>query len=151
MAKARNDDDLFLDDLGDDLLDDDQPAPAADEGKGRDDFFEDTDVPGQIAVDVYQTKTDVVVVCPVPGVNKNDVEVSLVENTLTIRGRRQASETIQESDYFAQELHWGEISRSIVLPTQVKEEGAEAVLKDGILSVRIPKAEQDKVKKIEIR
>ena len=151
MAKARDDDDLFLDDLGDDLLNDDQPAAKSDEGTDRDDFFEDTGVPGQLAVDVYQTKTDVVVVAPVPGVSKNDVELSLVENALTIRGRRQSVETVQEGDYFAQELHWGEFSRSIVLPTQVKEEGAEAILKDGMLNVRIPKAEQDKVKKIEIR
>lgn len=153
MARGKQDDDLFLDDLGDNFLDDDtqgddQNQPAQQESE---DFFEDVDnVPGQLAVDVYQTKEDVVVVAPVPGVSKNDVDISLVENTLTIRGSRASERTVQDGDYFAQELHWGEFSRSIILPAQVKEE-AEAVLKDGMLTVTLPKAEQDKVKKIAIK
>lgn len=161
MARNRNDDDdLFLqdlDDLGDDLLGDDSPAPAtpaqpSSPATSSEDFFEEVnDVPGQLAVDVFQTKDHVVVRAPVPGVQKGDVDLSLVENTLTIRGSRHSEETVQEGDYFAQELHWGEFSRSIVLPTQVKEEGSDAVLKDGMLTVRIPKAEQDKVKKISIQ
>lgn len=156
MARGRNDDDLFLDDLADDLLgdsgsgDDDVQAPAA--NNTTEDFFEDVnEVPGQLAVDVYQTKDHVVVRAMVAGVQKGDIDLSLVENTLTIRGSRHTEQTVQEGDYFAQELHWGEFSRSIVLPAQVKEEGAEAELKDGVLTVKIPKAEQDKVKKISIQ
>ena len=107
MARGKQDDDLFLDDLGDNFLDDDaqgddQNQPAQQQS---DDFFEDVDnVPGQLAVDVYQTKEDVVVVAPVPGVSKNDVDISLVENTLTIRGSRASERTIQDGDYFAHEL-----------------------------------------------
>jgi HSP20 family protein len=148
VARSKQDDDLFLDDLGDNFLDDDS---GSDDDKSQDDFLEDVDnVPGQLAVDVYQTKDDVVVVAPVPGVSKDNIDISLVENTLTIRGSRQSTNTVQEGDFFAQELHWGEFSRSIILPAQVKEE-AEAVLKDGMLTVRLPKAEQDKVKKITIK
>ena len=157
MARQDSEDekDLF-EELDEDLLKDDDASSedtAKDQGAAAasDDFFEDTDVPGQLAVDVYQTKDSVVVVAPVPGVGKGDIEISLVDNQLTIRGSRSHIETIQEENYFAQELHWGEFSRSIVLPTQVKEEGAEAVLRDGMLSVTVPKAEQDKVKKIEIK
>lgn len=158
MARP-NDDDLFLEDLAEDILREDAgqvasdtsaPAPAND-SPARNDFEDVDDVPGQLAVDVYQTKEDVVVVAPVPGVAKNDVEISLVENTLTIKGSRSHTETIKRDDFFAQELHWGEFSRSIVLPAQVKEEGAEAELKDGMLSVKVPKAEQDKIKKISIK
>ncbi|MBI3984264.1 Hsp20/alpha crystallin family protein [Candidatus Microgenomates bacterium] len=161
VAAKRSDDDLFgdLDDLmGDDLMGDDNPAatgqpaaPAAADDTPAEDFFEDTNVPGQLALDVYQTKESIVIMAPVPGVGKGDVDLSLVDNNLTIRGSRRPPENVAENDYFAQELHWGEFSRSVVLPTQVKEEGAEAVLKDGMLIVRIPKAEQDKVKKIQIQ
>lgn len=156
MARSNPDDDRDLfEELDDDLLKDEdssadevtaQAQPAA-----QDDFFEDTDVPGQLAVDVYQTKDSVVVMAPTPGVSKSDIELSLVDNTLTIRGSRSHSETVSDENFFAQELHWGEFSRSIVLPTQVKEEGAEAELRDGMLMVKMPKTEQDKVKKIEIK
>lgn len=154
MARQNTDDDKDLfEELDDDLLKDDDaelPAEVADTPP-PDDAFEDAIVPGQLAVDVYQTKNEVVVMAPTPGVSKDNVELSLVDNTLTVRGSRTHSETVQEDNYFAQELHWGEFSRSIVLPTQVKEEGAEAELRDGMLMVRLPKTEQDKVKKIEIK
>lgn len=158
MARP-NDDDLFLEDLAEDILKEDNAQVAAEEdtqpsaptSPRRDDFDDMDDVPGQLAVDVYQTKEDIIVVAPVPGVAKGDVEISLVENTLTVKGSRGHKETIKRDDFFAQELHWGEFSRSIVLPAQVKEEGAEAELKDGMLTVKVPKAEQDKIKKIEIK
>lgn len=157
MARSNPDDDRDLfEELDDDLLKD-EDSSAVDEStdqapaSGQDDFFEDTDVPGQLAVDVYQTKDSVVVMAPTPGVSKSDIELSLVDNTLTIRGSRSHSETVSDENFFAQELHWGEFSRSIVLPTQVKEEGAEAELRDGMLMVKMPKTEQDKVKKIEIK
>lgn len=91
------------------------------------------------------------VVAPVPGVSKSDIDLSIVENTLTIRGSRKNERETRESDFFVQECYWGEFSRSIILPVQVKEEGADAELRDGMLTVRIPKAEQDKVKKIAIK
>lgn len=157
MARS-DDDDLFLDSLADDLLvgDDSGAKPSASDDDDsaattQDDFFTDTAVPGQLALDVYQTKSEIVIMAPVPGMSKGDVDLSLVENTLTIRGVRRPPENVSEGDYFAQELHWGEVSRQVVLPAQVKEEGSEAVLKDGMLTVHIPKAEQEKVRKIQIQ
>ena len=150
MARQDDDKDLF-EELDEDLLKSDDTAKDSGTSPAQDDFFQDTDIPGQLALDVYQTKDEVVVVGPVPGVSKDNIEISLVENTLTIRGSRAQSETIEEENYFAQELHWGEFSRQIVLPEAVKEEGAEAELRDGMLTVRMPKAKQDKVRKIEIK
>ena len=158
--KTKDDDDLFMDQLDDDFLNDDEDEEEvsvadvdepAGESNTSDDFFEDTEVPGQLAVDVYQTKEDIFVVAPVPGVAKGDIDLSIVENTLTVRGKRSSSREVQEGDFFVQECYWGEFSRSIILPVQVKEERAEAELKDGMLTVRIPKTEQDKVKKIAIK
>lgn len=157
----RNNDDLFdLDELEGDFLDDNpeqspapdpQERPEAKPERSDDDWLEDdTSAPGQLAVDVYQTKENIFVVAPVPGVSKSDLDLSIVESTLTIRGSRKEGQEVRKSDYFVQECYWGEFSRSIILPVQVKEEEAEAELKDGMLTVKISKAEQDKVKKINI-
>lgn len=157
----RQDDDLFeIDeelDVGDnDFLSDDNRSDQSvseqqqDESASPDDWLEDAAVPGQLAVDVYQTKEDIYVIAPVPGVSKADLDLSIVESTLTVRGARKEGEKVRTSDYFVQECYWGEFSRSIILPVEVKEEEAEAELKDGMLTVKIPKAEQDKVKKIDI-
>lgn len=147
---ARNDDDLFMADLEGGFLDDAPEQEQANEQQPQDDWLEESQVPGQLAVDVYQTKEDIIVVAPVPGVSKADLDLSMVESTLTVRGTRKEGEKIRTSDYFVQECYWGEFSRSIILPVQVKEEEAEAELKDGMLTVKIPKAEQDKIKKINI-
>lgn len=144
---ANRDDDLFtMDELESDFLEDET------ENAGDDKQSEDWlgDAPGQLAVDVYQTKEDVIVVAPVPGVGKGDIDLSIVESTLTIRGTRKEEDSVRTSDYLVQECYWGEFSRSIILPVQVKEDEAEAELKDGMLTVKIPKTEQDKVKKISI-
>lgn len=154
----REEDDLFMDELEGDFLNEDrEDKPAAssstqqqDDEDKPDDWLEEAQVPGQLAVDVYQTKEDIFIVAPVPGVSKADLDLSIVESTLTVRGSRKESKDIRTSDYFVQECYWGEFSRSIILPVQVKEEEAEAELKDGMLTVKVPKAEQDKVKKIDI-
>ena len=166
----RNDDDLFdLDELEGDFLDDsNEPAPTEnnksqaepeptpnpepqEEGADEADWLEEeASVPGQLAVDVYQTKDDIYVVAPVPGVSRDNIDLSIVETTLTIRGTRQQTDKVRKSDYYVQECYWGEFSRSIILPVEVQEEEAEAELKDGMLTVKIPKAEQNKVKKINI-
>lgn len=144
-----SDNDDLLDELGDDFLnDEDNRQPAT---QTTDEWLEETDVPGQLAVDVYQTKENIVVRAPVPGVSKVDLDLSIVDNTLTIHGTRKAEQEVQEGNFFVQECYWGEFSRSIILPVQVKEEEAEAVLKDGMLSVSIPKMDQEKVKKIDIK
>ncbi|MEX0749025.1 MAG: Hsp20/alpha crystallin family protein [Candidatus Saccharimonadales bacterium] len=157
MAARDNDlDDLFAEELEGDFLNDTpaQTSPVAandsDNSTESDDWLAESEVPGQLAVDVYQTKESIVVVAPVPGVSKADLDLSIVESTLTVRGARRESEKIRTSDYFVQECYWGEFSRSIILPVQVKEEEAEAELKDGMLTVTIPKAEQDRIKKISI-
>ena len=86
----------------------------------------------------------------VAGVNKSDLDVSISDNTLTIRGTLDAGEEDGVENYFLQECYWGEFSRSIVLPVPVKEEEIEAVLKDGVLTVSFAKVKQDTVKKIQV-
>ena len=119
------------------------PAPVAEED------WEDEPA-GQLAVDVYETKEKLVVKGRVAGVNKSDLDVSISDNTLTVRGTLSAGSEDEVENYFLQECYWGEFSRSLVLPVPVKEEEIEAVLKDGVLTISFAKVKQDTVKKIQV-
>lgn len=107
-------------------------------------------VPGQLAVDVYETKERLVIKARTAGVNKNDLDVSISDNQLTIRGTLSAGNEDEVENYFLQECYWGEFSRTIALPVPVKEDDIEAVLKDGVLTVSFGKVEQNTVKKIQV-
>ncbi|MGH7236960.1 MAG: Hsp20/alpha crystallin family protein, partial [Candidatus Saccharimonadales bacterium] len=99
-----------------------------------DEWAEEEVVQGQLAVDVYETRERLVVKARTAGVNKSDLDVSVSDNTLSIRGTLAANEEDVEN-YFVQECYWGEFSRSLVLPVPVKEDETEAVLKDGVLTI----------------
>ena len=115
-----------------------------------DEWDEGEPVAGQLAVDVYETKEKLLVKGRVAGVNKGDLDVSISDNTLTIKGTLSAGNEEGVENYFLQECYWGEFSRSLVLPVPVKEDEIEAVLKDGVLTISFSKLKQDTVKKIEI-
>ncbi len=162
MARRNRDEDLLMEDeltaafLGDDeFAASDQPQqadasavqtaqPAADE------WDEEDAVPGQLAVDVYETKEKLVVKARTAGVNKHDLDVSISDNTLSIRGTLSAGNEDDVENYFVQECYWGEFSRSIALPVPVKEDEIEALLKDGVLTISFTKVKQDTVKKIQV-
>lgn len=156
--KSRNDEDLLIEDeltaafLSDDDVVDaakaDQPTATAEQPS--DEWDDEEAVPGQLAVDVYETKEKLVVKARTAGVNKGDLDVNISDNTLSIRGTLSAGNEDDVVNYFVQECYWGEFSRSIALPVQVKEEGIEAVLKDGVLTVSFTKVKQDTVKKIQV-
>lgn len=122
-----------------------QPTSSADEWDE-----EEAQLPGQLAVDVYETKERLVVKARTAGVNKNELDVSISDNTLTVRGTLSAGTEDNVENYFLQECYWGEFSRSIALPVPVKEEDIEAVLKDGVLTISFGKVKQDTVKKIQV-
>lgn len=123
-----------------------QPQPTPQE----DQWDEDEPVAGQLAVDVYETKEKLMVKGRVAGVNKSELDVSISDNTLTIKGTLSAGNEDGVENYFLQECYWGEFSRSIVLPVPVKEDEIEAMLKDGVLTVSFNKVKQDTVKKIQV-
>lgn len=158
MARRNRDDDLLLEEdeltaafLGDDdtvAAGGDDTTPAA----GATDEWDEEDavLPGQLAVDVYETKEKLVVKARTAGVNKGDLDVSIADNTLSIHGTLSAGTDEAVENYFVQECYWGEFSRSIALPVPVKEEDIEAVLKDGVLTISFTKVKQDTVKKIQV-
>jgi HSP20 family protein len=156
MARRGRDEDLLMEDelTAAFLGEDDDMVPADDGGATAaptsDDWDEEDAVPGQLAVDVYETKEKLVVKARTAGVNKNDLDVSIADNTLSIRGTLSAGNEDDVENYFVQECYWGEFSRSIALPVPVKEDEIEAVLKDGVLTISFTKVKQDSVKKIQV-
>lgn len=159
MARRGNDsDDLLLEEeltaafLGDDDMSGDNAAmPAQDSGAaGYDDEDAMAQMPGQLALDVFETADRLVVKARTAGVNKNDLDVSISDNTLTVRGTLSAGTEEEVQNYFLQECYWGEFSRSIALPVAVKEDEVEASLKDGVLTITFTKVKQDTVKKIQV-
>jgi HSP20 family protein len=155
-SQQQNDDLLMGDDITAAFLSEDE-APVDDGAAGsqpaaaaEDQWDEDEPVAGQLAVDVYETKEKLFVKGRVAGVNKADLDVSISDNTLTIKGTLSAGEEEGVENYFLQECYWGEFSRSLVLPVPVKEEEIEAVLKDGVLTINFAKVKQDTVKKIQV-
>lgn len=160
MARRSRDDDLLMEDeltaafLGEDDFGPADEQPAADGGTAQaadsGEWDEEEAVPGQLAVDVYETKEKLVVKGRVAGVNKSDLDVSISDNTLSIRGTLSAGNEDDVENYFVQECYWGEFSRSIALPVPVKEDEIEAVLKDGVLTISFTKLKQDTIKKIQV-
>ena len=161
MARRNHDDDLLLeeDELTAAFLGDDEVSPnvQAEEiaqqtaGNPADEQWDEEEaVPGQLAVDVYETKERLVVKARTAGVKKDELDVSISDNQLTIRGTLSAGNEDDVENYFLQECYWGEFSRTIALPVPVKEEEIEAVLKDGVLTISFGKVKQDTVKKIQV-
>ena len=136
--------------------------PTNDESVLQDEFLQEEEVStdwlsddeaaveGQLAVDVYQTKESVVIKAPIAGVDPKNLDVAIAEDVVTIRGERVEESTVERENYYVQECYWGAFSRSIIMPVSVNADKAEASLKNGVLSIAIPKVVQDKVKKIKV-
>lgn len=106
---------------------------------------------GQLTIDVYQTENDIVIKSTIAGVKPEDLDVSITNDMVSIRGERKNEEQIPEENYYYQECYWGNFSRSVILPVDVLADKAEASMKNGILTIRLPKADTTKTKKIQVR
>jgi HSP20 family protein len=102
------------------------------------------------AVDVYEEKDAVVVKAELPGMSKEDIDVTLTGSTLTIKGEKKREEEVKEADYHRSERAYGAVVRTIELPAEVKTEAAQATFKDGVLNLRLPKSEQAKQKQVKV-
>lgn len=106
---------------------------------------------GQLTIDVYQTENDIVIKSTIAGVKPEDLDVSINNDMVSIRGERKNEEQVSEENYYYQECYWGNFSRSVILPVDVLADKAEASMKNGILTIRLPKADVTKSKKIQVR
>ena len=130
----------------DDFFDDNELTPTLVASKKP----EKDDYDGQLTVDVYQTEDDIVVQSTIAGIDQNEIDISLTNDMVTIKGRRTPPEKIRHPDYFYRELFWGPFSRSIILPEDVDSDNAKASMKNGLLTIRLPKLNKLRTKKIKI-
>lgn len=115
---------------------------------GQEDWLSEYE--GQLTIDMFQTKDNVIIKSTIAGVRPEDIDVTIANDMCTIRGERKRDFEASSEDYFYQECYWGSFSRSVVLPVDVDIENVEADLKDGILTVILPKAAKAKAKKIKV-
>lgn len=106
---------------------------------------------GQLSIDVYQTPEAIVVKSTIAGVKSEDIDISINNDMLTIRGKREEEEPIEDGDYLYRECYWGSFSRSIILPVEVKAEKIEAILENGVLTVILPKERSGKQISVKIK
>jgi HSP20 family protein len=155
MARGQQDDLLLDDELAAAFLTEDEPvaaAPVVATTTTTTVTEEEYDVvPGQLAVDVYETDDRLIVKARTAGVNKNDLDVSIADGVLTISGTLSSGDDTAATQWHVQECYWGEFSRTLVLPVAVREDEVEAVLKDGVLTISFSKVKQEQAKKIQIQ
>ncbi|HOX41260.1 MAG TPA: Hsp20/alpha crystallin family protein [bacterium] len=106
------------------------------------------DSEGQLAIDVYQDEHNIYILAPIAGVKASDVDISITDEVITIRGTRTPGHDIGHERHFVKECYWGTFSRSYVLPIATNSDVAKATLKDGLLRIEVPKDEKVKTKKI---
>ena len=114
------------------------------------DWFEE-DLEGELSVDVYQTPKSIVIKSTIAGVRPEDLDISVNHDMVTIRGKREQQEQINPEDCFCQECYWGNFSRSIILPQEVKPDKVEATLESGVLTLILPKVRKNKARSIKVR
>jgi len=106
---------------------------------------------GQLTVDVFQTPDEIIIQSTVAGVKPEDLTIDITSESVSIKGKREMQDKIKEDDYFYQECYWGRFSRSIILPQEIDPEKADASLKNGVLTIRLPKINRDKAKKLRVK
>ena len=112
-----------------------------------DDWFEPE---GELAVDVYQTEKDIVIQSAIAGVRPEELDISVENDVVTIRGARKNSTVLETKEYLHEECFWGAFSRQIFLPEEVDVKNVEATMKDGVLTLRLPKLKNEKTKRVKI-
>ena len=104
-----------------------------------------------MSIDVYQTPVSIVVKSTIAGVKPEDIDISINNDMLTIRGKREHQENIREGNYLYKECYWGSFSRSIILPMEIEPDKIEAFLENGVLTVTLPKAKTAKQISVKVR
>jgi len=107
-----------------------------------DQWFPDEEITGQLSIDLYDAGDSLVIESTVAGVQPEDIDISVEPDLITIRGKRKKEHEVAKKNYFYQECFWGSFARTVVLPTTVQPDGVKANIKNGILIVILPKAEE---------
>jgi len=109
------------------------------------------EIEGELSVDVYETATNIIIKAIIAGVKKEDLDISLSRDMISIKGSRSTESTIDEGDYFHKELYWGAFARTILLPQEIDIEKAEAFEDKGLLTLKLPKIDKGRQAKIRVK
>lgn len=94
---------------------------------------------GHLTVDVFQSGDDIIIQSTIAGADPNDIDISITKDMVTIKGNRASETKVRSSDYFHRELYWGLFSRSIILPVDIDPDKSRASMKNGVLTIKLPK------------
>jgi HSP20 family protein len=106
---------------------------------------------GQLAIDMYQTPSEIVIKTMIAGVKQEDLDVSITRDMVVIKGERKESNDTAGNDYFHKELYWGSFSRTIILPQEIDVDESEAADKNGLLTIRMPKIDKHRQAKLKVK
>jgi len=106
---------------------------------------------GQLSVDIYHTDNEIVILAPIAGVKENDIEISLTDDVLVIKGKRDQKDEPPKENYYTKECFWGNFSRAIVLPNEADTKSISANFEDNVLEIRINKSHETATKVIKIK
>jgi HSP20 family protein len=102
-------------------------------------------------VDIFESNGDVVVKAELPGIKKEDIEITLSDGAITISGEKKKESEIKKKDYYKWESSYGSFCRSFALPAEVQEDKVNSTYKDGILEIRMPKTDRAKSKEVKVK
>jgi len=139
---------IKMDDMEDEIEEPKHPSRTTNASVGS--ILEETEE-GELTIDVYQTPTEIVIKSMVAGVKPEDLDISITRDMVIIKGKRETEKFVRDEDYFHQELYWGSFSRSIMLPSEVEVEEADAIEKHGLLIIRLPKIDKNKQTRLRVK
>ncbi len=113
-------------------------------------FLKEKEMEGQLAVDLYQTEEELVLQAIIAGNDKDSLEINTSNESVTIKGERKKPEEIDKDKYLLRECFWGKFSRSVILPCEIDPDKVKAILKNGILTIRMPKLSRTKARKVNV-
>jgi len=125
----------------------DKPS-FAEVSEGKKEWFEEP--AGQLAIDVFQTERDLIIQTAIAGINPGNLEVTVERDIVAIRGIRQKPDE-ENGDYFTKECYWGPFVREVIVPVEIDPDRVEAVMQEGILTVRMPKILREKKRTITVK
>jgi HSP20 family protein len=103
------------------------------------------------AMDVHQTGDEIIVTASLPGLKAEDVDITITGQTLAVRGEFKADEKVERDQYLYRERRYGTFHRQVELPVRVQGDATTATFEDGVLTLRIPKAEEVKPRQIKVK
>ena len=122
-----------------------------DEREAREPDTHEDETEGELTVDIYDKGDSIVIQSTVAGVKPEDLDISITNDMVSIKGKRMSQDEVAHEAYYYKELFWGTFSRSVILPEEIEDDMAEAILKHGLLTIRLPKKKRGVTQKVKVK